>query len=505
MNETIVQMKKISKKFPGVIALDNVNFDLAKGEIHALLGENGAGKTTLMRILFGMLKPDSGEIYIYGKKARIGSPRDALQRYKIGMVHQHFMLVDSLTVLENIALSYSKKFLVDYNEIEKRIKEISERYNLFVDPKSKIWQLSVGEQQRVEIIKALYGDVKILILDEPTSVLTPLEVEDLFGALRIMRDQGKSIVFITHKLDEAINISDRITVLRKGKVVDVTKPNEVKKSDLIRMMIGKEIAETVNREKLKKEAYNSPLIEVENLIVLNDKGLVAVDGVSFKLYPGEILGVAGVAGNGQRELAEAMIGARRIVNGKVRILGKDVTNKRTKDIIKLGISFVPEDRIRYGILPNLSIAENLLITNYEDSRFSKGVTINYSSFKEVALNLVKEFNIVTTNVNAPAKFLSGGNLQKLLIARSAIKDPKIIVACNPTSGLDVASVVLVHEWLIRMKKNNVGIILISEDLEEIIKLSDRIIVLKSGKISGNFAGETKVSEVAIAMTTKTFA
>jgi len=268
------------------------------------------------------------------------------------------------------------------------------------------------------------------------------------------------------------------------------------------MMVGREIAETINKEKLRISASSTPLVEVKDLVVLNDRGLVAVNGVSFVLHPGEILGVAGVAGNGQRELAEALIGARKIVSGKVKILGIDVTNKKTKDIFKLGVSYIPEDRIRFGILPNLSVAENLLLTNYEDSRFSKKLTINYSSFKNVVLNLVKEFNIAAPSIQIPAKYLSGGNLQKLLIARSAVREPKLIIVNNPTSGLDVASVALVHEWLIRMKKKNVGIVLISEDLEEIIKLSDRIIVLKEGKVNGNFVGEAKITEVATAMTTK---
>jgi simple sugar transport system ATP-binding protein len=495
-------MEKISKRFPNVVALDNVDFSLMKGEIHALLGENGAGKTTLMKILFGMLKPDTGTIYVNGKKAKIKSPKDAMQ-YKIGMVHQHFMLVDSLTVLENIALSYEKKLLIDYGKIERKIKEISERYNFSVDPRSKIWQLSAGEQQKVEIIKALYGDVNVLILDEPTSVLTPIETEELFKALNVMRNQGKSIIFITHKLDEAISISDRITVLRKGKVVGVVKPSEITKTDLVKMMVGREVIEAANKDKLMSNLNNGvPLAEVENLVVFNDRGLVAVNGVSFVLYPGEILGIAGVAGNGQRELAEALIGARKVSHGKIKILGIDTTNKKTKDIIKLGVSYIPEDRIRFGILPNLSVAENLLLTNYEDPRFSRKITINYSSFKNVALNLIKEFNIVTPSIQTPAKLLSGGNLQKLLIARSAVKEPKLIVVSNPTTGLDVASVALVHEWLIKMKRKNVGIILISEDLEEIIKLSDRIIVLKEGKVAGNFVGEAKITEVATAMTTK---
>ncbi|MBO3801185.1 MAG: ABC transporter ATP-binding protein [Thermoproteota archaeon] len=501
ITKPLIKMEKVSKKFPNVIALDNVDFSLIKGEIHALLGENGAGKTTLMKILFGMLKPDSGTIYINGKKVNITSPRDAMQ-HKIGMVHQHFMLVDSLTVLENIALSYEKKPIIDYNEIEKKIKEISERYNFYVDPKSKIWQLSVGEQQKVEIIKALCGDVDVLILDEPTSVLTPIEVEELFKALNAMRKQGKSIIFITHKLDEAISISDRITVLRKGKVVGVVKPSEVTKSDLVKMMVGREIAEMINKDKYKSNENNIPLVEVENLVVFNDRGLVAVNGASFVLYPGEILGIAGITGNGQRELAEALIGARRVSHGKIKILGINTTNKKTRDIIKLGVSYIPEDRIRFGILPNLSVTENLLLTNYDDPRFSRKLTVNYHSFRNVALNLIKEFNIVTPNLQTPAKFLSGGNLQKLLIARSAVKEPKLIIVSNPTSGLDVATVALVHEWLIRMKKKNVGIILISEDLEEIIKLSDKIIVLKEGKITGNFVGEAKITEVATAMTTK---
>ena len=336
-------MKGISRTFPGVIALDNVDFDLMEAEIHALLGENGAGKRTLMKILFGILKPDSGEIYIKGNRASIRSPNDA-RRFGIGMVHQHFMLVESLTVLENIALSHNEGSLIAHREIETRIKEISRLYNLSVDPNNKIWQLSVGEQQRVEIIKALYGDVKILILDEPTSVLTPLEVEDLSKALRSMKGRAKSVVFITHKLDEVMSIADRVTVLRKGNVAGVIRPDQTTKSELVRMMIGGDVSETANRSERKEAEFSeAPLLRVEDLAVLNDKGLETLHGISFKVNGGEILGVAGVAGNGQKEMAEALTGARRAKRGKIRFLGRDITGRKTREIIDMGISSVPEN------------------------------------------------------------------------------------------------------------------------------------------------------------------
>lgn len=496
MNDLIVEMKNITKKFPGVVALDNVYFSLMKGEIHALLGENGAGKTTLMRILYGLVRPDYGEIYIRGKKAKIETPKDAI-RYKIGMVHQHFMLIDTLSVAENIALSYDEGFSIPFEKIKKKLESILKTYNLAIDPDSKIWQLSVGERQRVEIVKALYGGAEILILDEPTSVLSPIEVEELFKALIRMKEEGKSIVFITHKLDEATKISDRITVLRKGKVVGVVKPNEVSKSDLIKMMVGKEIVSTI----IRKNSTNSsiPLLEVKDIHVLNDKGFKALDGLTFELYQGEILGIAGIAGNGQSELAEAIIGVRKVQKGEIRFLGKNITNKSTNEILKLGVSIIPEDRIRQGIALSLSVAENLLVSNQEDRRFSKFFTINYEELYKAAKEAVEKFKIVAPSIKVQAGYLSGGNLQKLLVARSAMRKPKLLIACNPTSGLDVASVSLVHDWLNKLREEKVGILLISEDLEEVLELSNRVIVLKNGRISGSFSGKIEAKEVAVAM------
>lgn len=493
----LVEMRGIVKRFPTVTALDGVDFKVRAGEIHALLGENGAGKTTLMRILYGMYKPDAGEIFIEGRKVSIGSPRDAL-RMGIGMVHQHFMLVDRLTVLENIALFLESGIKIPFDEIRSRLMKLSETYGLEIDLDAKIWQLSIGEQQRVEILKTLYRDARILILDEPTSVLTPLESEDLFKSIKKMANTGKSIILITHKLDEALKASDSITILRKGRVVAADiKPSEASRIDLVSMIVGKVLEFRPKAEEVIKEA--KPVLEVDNLRVLDDRGLVAVDGVSLVLREGEILGVAGVAGNGQRELVEAITGLRKVAGGSIRMFGIDVTNSAPNRIIRLGVAHIPEDRLRYGVATELSVSDNLLMKLHKG--FSKGIFMDNESIRKEAEILIQEFEIVAPGVNAPVNMLSGGNIQKLIIAREFSIKPKILIASNPTSGLDVASTNYVHWVFHRLRASGSSILLVSEDLDEILSLSNRIIVMKNGKIVKEFDRSATINEIGLAMAT----
>lgn len=490
-------MVGIRKEFPGLVALDDVNLELAPGEILALLGENGAGKTTLMNILFGIISPDGGQIYINGHHAKITSSRDAM-KYGIGMVHQHFMLVDTLTGIENIALAHQGSSILKPGAISKKADEISRLYGLKVDLDSFVWQLSAGEQQKVEIIKAIYGDAQILILDEPTSILPPQEVEGLFTVLLSMRKQGKSIIMITHKLHEALTISDRITILRKGRIAGSLPRQNATESELVVMMVGESVPRP--RTKLpRSELPPVPLLKVENLVVNNDKGSRAVDHVSFVVRRGEILGIAGIAGNGQKEIAESLVGVRKVEHGSIAFGGEEITNHGTKEIMRRGVGFIPEDKIGQGIFQDLSVSENLLITNEDDPRFLRWLIMNYASFDRIARRFAKEFNVVAPDLNAPARHLSGGNLQKLLIARTAIREAQAMIMLNPTSGLDVASVSVVHDWILQMKSGNVAIVMISEDLDEILQLSDRVIVFRAGRISGSFSGRIDLHDIAMCM------
>ncbi|MEM1557595.1 MAG: ABC transporter ATP-binding protein [Thermoproteota archaeon] len=491
----LVEMRGIVKRFPTVTALNGVDFRVRPREIHALLGENGAGKTTLMRILYGMYRPDAGEIFIEGRKVSINSPRDAL-RMGIGMVHQHFMLVDKLTVLENIALFLEGGLRLPLNEIRNKLVKLSEIYGLEIDPDAKIWQLSIGEQQRVEILKTLFRDVKILILDEPTSVLTPLESEDLFKSMRKMASTGKSIILITHKLDEALRASDSITILRKGKIVAAEiKPNEASRLDLVSMIVGKVLEFKPKVEEVAKEA--KPVLKIDNLKVLDDKGVVAVDDVSLVLREGEILGVAGVAGNGQKELVEAITGLRKVAGGSIKIFGIDVTNSTPNRIIRLGVAHIPEDRLRYGVATELSVSDNLIMKLHK--RFSRGVFMDNEAIRKEANRLIQEFEIVAPDANTPVSMLSGGNIQKLIIARELSMKPKILIASNPTSGLDVASTNYVHWVFHRLRALGSSILLVSEDLDEILSLSNRIIVMKKGKIVKEFDKSVNINEIGLAM------
>lgn len=485
------------KRFPGALAVDRVDFEVRRGEVHALLGENGAGKTTLMNVLYGIHRSDSGKIYVSGEPVSIRSPKDAID-LGIGMVHQNFRLVESHTVCENILLGLANlPVVLKFKTAEEDIEKLSNQYDLPVDPRARIWQLSMGERQRVEILKILYRGANILILDEPTSVLTPLESKHLFEFLRKMAAEGKSVIFITHKLDEVTAVSDRVTVLRAGHVVGTVATTATTKPDLATMMVGRKVLFTYER---RGKASAKPVLEARNLQVLNDKGLPALKGVSFTVYAGEILGVAGVAGNGQKELAESIAGLRQVYSGEIIIDGTNTTGRSARYMIEHGVAYVPEDRIRVGAPQNLSIAENLVLRTYRYQPFSKGLLLQRQEIEANAEKLIPEFNIITPSKDAITRTLSGGNLQKLILARELSGKPKLIVTLYPTRGVDVGATEYVRGLLLKQREMGAGILLISEDLEELFSLSDRIAVLYDGQIMGIAPAESaNIEEIGLMM------
>ena len=485
-NTPAVRMTGITKRFPGVLANDHIDFETQPGEIHALLGENGAGKSTLMNILFGIYRADEGEIFVHGRKVRLNSPRDAIKQ-GIGMVHQHFMLVEVQTVAENVSLGLAEsRFFLNLGQTKGRITELAQRYGLQVDPDTRIWQLSVGEQQRVEILKMLYRGADILIMDEPTAVLTPQETKELFNTLRRMAAEGHTIIFITHKLDEVMAISDRITVLRGGRVVSTVCTSETNKEDLARMMVGRPILFQVERIPVEK---GDIVLQVENLQAQNDQRLPALKGVCFTVQQGEILGIAGVAGNGQRELAEVITGLRPAIGGCIRINNMDVTNCAPCRIIEKGVSHVPEDRLGMGLVPNLSVSDNIIMKEYRQPKLSYGPFLNRLSIWRFVDRLIKLFDIATPSQETPVKLLSGGNLQRTILAREISALPNLLVAMHPTRGLDVGATESVHKMLLEQRSKGAAILLISEDLDEILALSDHIAVLYEGEIMGILPAE----------------
>jgi len=485
-HKVAVKMVGIVKRFPGVIANDHIDFEVHVGEVHALLGENGAGKTTLMNILYGLYKPDEGEIYVWGRKVKIHSPRDAI-RLGIGMVHQHFMLIPNFTVAENIVLGTKlpRAPLLDIKEAYRRIEELSKKYGLKVDPKAYIWQLSVGEQQRVEILKLLYRNARILILDEPTSVLTPSETVELFKALRRMANEGRAVIFITHKLKEVFAVADRVTVLRRGKRIATLPVSQTNERELARMMVGREVFLTIPRTPVKP---GKEVLIVENVLAMGDKGLPALKGVSLRVREGEIVGVAGVAGNGQKELVEVIIGLRKVVKGKIIINGIDVTNKSPEFIQKLGVAYIPENRMR-GVIPDLPILKNLIIGMHKEPPIAQRLTINFKNAQNFARKLIREYNIVAPSEFTPVKYLSGGNIQRLVLARELSRKPKLLIAEQPTRGLDIGATEYVRKKILEQRNRGCGILLISEDLDEIVSMSDRIIVMYEGSIVGELSAK----------------
>lgn len=480
-NTPIIRFDSIVKRFPDVLANDHVSFDIEEGTIHSLLGENGAGKTTLMNVLYGLYEQEEGTIYLRGEEKTIDSPTQAIE-LGIGMVHQHFKLVSSHTVIENIALGLkTASTMRPTKEIERKLVELAGQYGLDVDPRAKIWQLSAGEKQRVEILRALYRGAEILILDEPTSVLTPGETERLFQVLKDMASSGRTIIFISHKLDEVMAISKYITVLRDGRVVDTLKKESTNKRELSKKMVGREVLFDLERKPVDR---GDKVLEVSNLSAFNDKGIKAINNLSFDLHEGEILGIAGVAGNGQRELAEVLSGLRKATSGKVFINGKDLTNASPRSIIDQHVTFIPEDRINQGIVGNLTLNDNVILKSYRQPPFSKGIFIDYKTVKEHAQKLIEQFDVKAPGPDTPANLLSGGNIQKLILAREVSLEPKLIIASHPTYGLDVGAAEQIRNLLLEQRESGIPILLISENLTEITSLSDRIAVIYEGELMG---------------------
>jgi len=477
----ILELRGITKAFPGVLANDNIDLTLNEGEILALLGENGAGKTTLVNILYGLYTPDAGEIYFHGSTMDIRGPEDAIQQ-GIGMVHQHFMLVPVFTVTENVMLgveSMRAGVFLDRDGAAQRIREISSQFGLRVDPEAIVEDLPVGVQQRVEIIKTLYREADILILDEPTAVLTPQEVKELFKVIRSLVDQGKSVIFITHKLKEVLAIADRITVLRDGRVVGSSTPDEATEASLAKMMVGREVILGVDKKPAQSDGV---VLEVEDLYVLDDRELIAVDGASFQVRAGEILGIAGVQGNGQTELVEALTGLRPVKGGKVIILGQDTTHATPREITEIGTAHVPEDRLQDGLVTSFPLAENLVLSTYYIPPFAKGITLQYDEIEKAAEKRVELFDIRTPSIFVPTSNLSGGNQQKVIVAREFSRPIKLLFASQPTRGLDVGSIEYIHRRIIEKRDEGCGVLLVSPELDEIMNLSDRIAVMYEGQI-----------------------
>jgi len=495
--ENVISMRGIIKRFPGVLANDLVDFDLHKGEVHALLGENGAGKSTLMNVLAGLYRPDAGTITVQNKFINFSSPRDAILA-GIGMVHQHFMLVPSLSVTENVLLGLGEpRFRMQLSRFNTKIAEIAKQYGLHVDPTAKIWQLTVGEQQRVEILKMLYRGAEVLIMDEPTAVLAPSEIEELFKTLRAMTAKGKSIVFISHKLHEVMEISDRVTVLRKGKVTSAGIPtSSVTRADLARLMVGRDVVFRIEKKQVEP---GEVVLSVVGLRAENDKGLPALRGIGLNVREGEIVGLAGVAGNGQSELSETLAGLRKILAGTVMLNQEDLTNKPVKFGIRHGVSLIPADRTQVGTAPNLSVTDNVIMKNYDLTPIGQGWMVNAIEAGKYASGLKDAYDIIVPTINTSVRLLSGGNLQKVILAREISSEPKLMIAVQPTRGLDVGAIESVHRLLLAQRENGAAILLISEELEELLSLSDRIYVIYEGEIMGEVA-DGDIDKIGLMMT-----
>ena len=475
-----IEMRGISKRFPGVLANDHVDFDVTSGEVHALLGENGAGKSTLMKILYGMYHPDDGSILINGKPVTINSPTDAIN-LGIGMIHQHFMLVQTLTVAENVALGLpsSRGPLTDLDRVSKRIFELAKIYGLKIDPDAYVWQLSVGQQQRVEIIKALYRGAALLILDEPTAVLTPQEVDELFVIMHQMVKDGHALIFISHKLHEVVEISNRVTVLRDGRKIGTRPTSEITKQILANWMVGREVGFALDRGDVQKGECR---LQLDTVSCGSDRGTPGLRGVSLELCSGEILGIAGVSGNGQRELAESITGLRKITDGRVILEGQDVTGFAPGDLTDRMLSYIPEERMRDGMIKNFTVAENMVLREHHKQPYSRSGFLNLGEIANHSDELIKKFRVKTPSHDTLAKNLSGGNIQKVVLAREFSRNPRVILAAQPTRGLDIGATEYVREQLLEQRRKGVAVMLISEDLDEILALSDRIAVIYEGQI-----------------------
>ena len=496
----VLELRGITKRFPGVLANDSVDFDLRAGEVHALLGENGAGKSTLMNILYGLYGSDEGEIVVNGKRVQFSSAKDAIAQ-GIGMVHQHFMLIPVMTVAENIVLAEEpvhNGVFIDEDEAERKVREISDRFGLAVNPHARIENISVGQQQRVEILKALYRGADILILDEPTAVLTPQEARELFDVVRSLTAQGKSIIFISHKLNEVLEVADRVTVLRRGKKIDTVPGEGATEEGLARMMVGREVLFRVEK---KAAEPGESVLHVEDLVVRDDRGLEAVRGVSFDLRGGEILGIAGVDGNGQTELVEALTGLRKPERGVIRLAGKDVTRTNARHLFDdYGIGHIPEDRHRYGLVLDMTLAENISLQTYRRPPASRFGWLSVRRLAEAARRVIAQFDVRGGGPQTRAGSLSGGNQQKVVVGREIGRDPSLLVAAQPTRGLDVGAIEYIHGRLIEQRDEGKAVLLVSLELEEILSLSDRVLVMYEGRIVGEFPPSASEEELGVAMT-----
>lgn len=493
-----IEMRGIVKKFPGVLANDHVNFEVKAGEIHALLGENGAGKSTLMKILYGLYQPDAGEILLNGQPIRIHSPLDSIN-YGIGMIHQHFMLVDSLTVAENVALGLksSREPQLDLDKVSARIQELAQKYGLQIDPAAQVSHLAVGQQQRVEIMKALYRGAALLVLDEPTAVLTPQEVNDIFDIFRQMAKDGHTLIFISHKLHEILDLTDRVTVLRDGKVIGTRPTAGATKRDLAQMMVGREVVMERGRGVPK---LGEVRLKLQQVNAVNGQGTPVLRDISFEVRSGEIVGVAGVSGNGQRPLAEAIAGLWPPTSGQIFLENKEVTGLAPAAMIEAGLSYIPEERMHDGAIKDFTVAENLILQDHIRSPYSQGVFLNFKQIAQHAGEMIRQFNIKTPSRETPIKNLSGGNIQKLILARELARQPRVLIAAQPTRGVDIGATEYIHNQLLKQRAEGLATLLISEDLDEIRALSDRIIVMFGGEIMGIVENDqTTVEELGLMM------
>ena len=476
-----LEMRGVTKRYPGVVACDSIDLDVREGEIHALLGENGAGKSTLMNVLYGLATPDEGTILIDGQPVEIAEPSDAIAR-GINMVHQHFMLVPVLTVADNILLGaevMKNRLFIDRSETNERIHELGQRFGFDIDPDARIDSLSVGWQQRVEILEALYRDANVLVVDEPTAVLTPQETKEIFAVLRRLADEGHSIIFISHKLYEVLEIADRITVIRRGKVVGSRVPSETDEEDLAELMVGREVQLTVDRG---ESHPTDPVLKVTDLRVSDDRKHETVEGVSFEVKAGEIFGIAGVAGNGQNELVEALTGLRKPSHGSVELAGVDLTGKGPRHMQAAGMSFVPGDRHRFGLVLPFPLTDNLVLTQYDEPPFARGINRNEGEVARWADRAIEEYDIRTPSADVTASTLSGGNQQKAVVAREFSRDLSVLVLDQPTRGLDVGSIEFIHKRVIAKRDEGAAVLLVSAELDEVLELSDRIGIMYAGRI-----------------------
>lgn len=492
-----VEMKGIVRRFPGVLANDYIDFDLHVGEIHALLGENGAGKTTLMNVLAGLHRPDEGEIRVKNTPVRFSSPRDAIKA-GIGMIHQHFMLIDSLNVTENILLGIDEpRLFLRMTKHHQQVAELQRCLNLMVDPKALVAQLSVGEKQRVELLRVLYHQSDIVIMDEPTAALAPQEIDSLFQLLRVVVAKGASVVLISHKLGEILSIADRVTVLRQGKVVaSDLNPSELSQTEIARFMTGREVPTSYQTA---SKSTGERILIVEDLYANSDQGVLALRGVSIHAHAGEIVGIASVAGNGQNELAQVIMGLRRCIQGRVLINGQEVQNHSARVVIDAGVSYIPEERTQVGTIPDLSITDNLILKRFRDPPLAKNWVLDQTRAREFAERLLLQYDITAPDVNTPVRFLSGGNVQRIILARETSDSPILIIAVRPTRGLDISAVGKVRQLLAKQTENGASILLISDDLDELIALSDRIYVLYRGRIVGEVC-DGNIDAVGLMMT-----